>query len=193
MRKRAVFVLLGLFVLSLTMFAGEFQVNGFYGIYSKDYKLFKELYGKNKTIFGLGVDYFFLKFSGVYLDVCRMSASGESSHHKLPLSYSETHLSAGAKFRFTLFRFSPLYEFNLYIKSGVLYISYAETFEEKVTGNTIGFTGGGGVIFWLKRVGLGLEIMKNIASRSIEIQGLDTTESISFSGLRIVLKGVLRF
>ena len=193
MKKRAVFIFLVLFLLSLNVFSGEFQLNGYYGFYSKDYKLFKQLYGKNKNTFGLGVDYFSLKSSGIYLDVSRMSTSGESFYHKLPLSYSETHLSAGAKFRFTLFRFSPLYELNLYLKSGVLYISYAETFEEKVSGNTIGFTGGGGVVFWLKKIGVGLEIMKNIASKSIKIQGLDTTESISFSGLRIVLKGVLRF
>lgn len=193
MKKRAVFIFLVLFLLSLNVFSGEFQLNGYYGFYSKDYDLFKELYGKNKNTFGLGVDYFFLKFSGIYLDASRMSTSGESSYHKLPLSYSEIHLSAGAKLRFTLFRFSPLYELNLYLKSGVLYISYAETFEEKVSGNTIGFTAGGGVVFWLKKIGVGLEIMKNIASKSIDIQGLDTSESISFSGLRIVLKGVLRF
>jgi len=193
MKKKVLFIFLVLFLISVNVFAMEFQLSGYYGVYLKDENLFKQLYGKNKKIFGMGMDFFFIKFSALYIDAGYMYASGESSYYKLPLSYRETQLSAGVKFRFTLIRFSPLYELNLYGKVGGLYISYSETFEEKISGNIFGVTAGGGIIFWLKRIGVGLEMMKNIATKDVDIQGLDTTEEIDYGGLRIVLKGVIRF
>lgn len=187
MQKRKIVVFLVCFLLSLNIFSGEFQVNISYGIYSKDYNLFKELYGNDTGIFGLGADYFFSKFFGVYIESNYMSAGGESSHNKIPLSYNETHLSAGAKFRYPLFG-----EFELYLKAGVLYVNYSETFAEQQKGHAVGITGGGGFVYWIKKFGLGIEMMQNIASKTINIQGLDSAETVSFNGLRIVLKGMLR-
>jgi len=193
MKKVVLFVFLILFFLHLSIFAWEFQLNGNYGIYSKDNDLFKQLYGRDKNIFGMGVEMFFVKFTGFYIDAGYISASGESSYYKKPLSYSEIQLSTGIKLRMTLFRFSPMNELNLYAKGGVLYISYSETFEEKISGNVFGFTAGSGLTFWLKKIGVGFEMMINFARKQLDIQGLNTSEDIDFSGLRIVLKGVIRF
>jgi len=193
MKRVILFISLVLFIFSLNTFAIEFQLNGFYGIYTKDHACFKECYGKNKNIFGIGADISFLKFTGLYLDVGYMSASGESSYLKQPLSYNEIQLSAGLKLHLTVFRLSPMKELNLYIKGGGLYIGYSETFEEKISGNVFGFSAGGGLTFWFKRIGIGLEVKKNIASKDLKIKGLDTTETVAYNGLRVVLKCILRF
>jgi hypothetical protein len=196
MKKMVLFIFLVLFLLSMNVFALEFQLSANYGTYSKDNNLFKQLYGKDKKISGVGVEIFPMKFNGFYIDANYMTSSGESSYYKQPLKYSEFQLSAGFKLRFTIIRFSPLYELNLYAKGGALLISYTEyteNFKEKISGNAFGLTAGGGVILWLKKIGVGLEVIKNFAKKEVDIQGFDNTEEITFSGLRIALKMAIRF
>jgi hypothetical protein len=185
-------LLLGIFCIKI--FPVEVALNGSLGIYGKDHDLFKQMYGKQSKTFGAGISVLFVKFSGIYLDAHYMFANGESSYYKKPLSYNELHLSGGLKFRIKLFQLSsnPNYKLYLYIKGGGIYIRYSENFEEKVSGNVFGGTVGGGLNAWFNRFGIGIEIMKNFATKDVLIQGLDTRETINFGGLRIVAKGLLR-
>lgn len=195
MKKSVLLCCLLLGVFCIKIFPAEIALNGSLGIYGKDHDLFKQIYSKQSKTFGAGMTVFFFKFSGFYLDAHYMFANGESTYYKKPLNYNELHLSGGLKLRFKLFQLSstnPNYKLYLYFKGGGIYIRYSENFEEKVSGNVYGGTVGGGLNAWFNRFGIGIEVMKNLATKDIAIQGLNTTETTNFGGLRIVVKGLLR-
>jgi hypothetical protein len=194
MKKSVLLCCLLLGVFCIKIFSVEIALNGSLGIYGKDHDLFKQLYSKQSKTFGVGMSVLFFKFSGFYLDAHYMFAKGESTYYKKPLSYNELHLSGGLKLRLKLFQLSPNpnYKLYLYFKVGGIYIRYVESFEEKISGNVYGGTVGGGINAWFNRFGIGIEVMKNFATKNLVIQGLDTYESTNFGGLRIVAKGVLR-
>lgn len=174
-------------------FSLEWQANLSYGSYAKADDYLEEFYEKISGITGVGASLFFNKKIGLFIDAHFISTSGRSTFDNKPLEYSERHISAGLQYRLTIYRVSPVMKFHLYFKGGSLFLRYSETFEEKITKTIPGFCFGGGLLFRLKKVGIGFEAIKNLAFEEVEIQGLDRIEKIDFSGFRFSLKALYTF
>lgn len=190
--KKKVIILLILWQFSFLIYGGEFQIGGSFGLYSKNHDLFQKLYGKNGGIFGLEVSYYFLKDLGLFVEASYFNKTGASSYLENDLKYNEFHFIPGVKLRFKLLQFSETDKLNLYFKAGGLFIRYSENFDKNYSDNIYGILIGGGLVLWIKKIGVALELSGNIANKKIEIQGLDKTENVSFSGIRIAIKGIIK-
>lgn len=174
-------------------FSVEWQVNLSYGNYAKADDNLKDFYDKISGVPGVGASLFFNKNIGLFMDAQFISTSGRSTYDNKTVEYSERHISAGLQYRLTVYRISPTMKFNLYFKGGGLFLRYSETFGEKISKTIPGFCFGGGILFRLKKAGIGFEAVKNLAYEEVEIQGLDTIEKIDFSGFRFSLKALYTF
>lgn len=195
-KKKKKMILIGIIMLLFLTFVAfplEFELNLSLGSYAKADDYLKQLYEMKSTIPGFGASLYLSKKVGFFVDAHFISGTGQSTYDKKPLAYSEKHLSIGLQYRFLLYRFSPVTKLDLYFKLGGLFLQYSETFEEKFFTTIPGLCFGAGVIFRLKKVGIGCEGVKNFAYEEIEIQGLDIIERVDFSGFRFSLKGVYTF
>lgn len=190
--KKKVIILLILFQFSFLIYGSEFQIGSSFGLYAKNHALFQELYGKNGFNLGLEVSYYFFKDFGLFVEASYFNKTGASSYLENDLKYNEFHLIPGVKLRFKLVQFSETNKLNLYFKAGGLYIRYSEDFDKNYSDNIYGLSVGGGLVLWIKKIGLAFELTGNIANKEIEIQGLDKTENVSFNGMRIAFKGVIK-
>ncbi|MCK5058748.1 MAG: hypothetical protein KAT34_19020 [Candidatus Aminicenantes bacterium] len=189
-------ILTGLIIIVIFAVPGfslEWQVNLSYGSYAKADDYLEEFYEKISGIPGVGASLFFNKKVGFFIDAHFISASGRSTYDNKPLEYSERHISAGLQYRVTIYRVSPVIKLNLFFKGGGLFLRYSETFEEKNNKTIPGFCFGGGILFRLKKTGIGVEAVKNLAYEEVEIQGLDRVEKIDFSGFRFSFKVLYTF
>jgi len=185
MKNMVLFILLVLF-LSLNGFALKLRMKPHFNDYSKVF---------DRLTLGLGMDIFFGKFNGFYIEysyntTLGYSSGSELSYPKPPFLYRGIHLTAGMKWQLTLIRSSKLSELTVYAKGGGRYIrGYSKTYEEERSANGSGLTAGGGLNFWFKNNGVGLEVMKNFSGRA---KGFMDNESV-FNGLMFTLRGMWRF
>ncbi|UCH92677.1 MAG: hypothetical protein JSV88_20605 [Candidatus Aminicenantes bacterium] len=183
MRKMVLFIFLVLSLLSLNVFALKYKMNPYLNAHSKELDIL--------TI-GLGVDILFRDFNGFYMEyIYTTSVNPEFNDIKMPSIFRGFHLSAGMKWLLPLIRPSPSSKFNFSAQGGVRYIGgYVRVFEEIRVAKASSLTVGGSLIFWHKKNGIMLKVMKDFSGKG---KNFDGKKINIFKGIRFILTGVRRF
>ncbi len=193
LQKKLILAMIVIFFLSGTISALEYHLSIPLGVSAKSDIMFKQLYGERNTFYGAGAAVFFSDSWGAYLDTHIMNTDGVSNFYKQTVTYGETSVGLGMVYRFKIWEPTPSSRLNIYLKGGVQFIRYSEEIFEKTSRNLFGFSIGGGVIFWTKQFGIGLELKKEMAEQKIDIRGTGTNESISFNSSKLSLNAAVRF